>query len=288
MITEDRVKDVAKAIEQAHYPTSKNVTGQAFMGDARTFIAALNAAEGIAKDDTPAPAEFGFADDDLVWSAPAEGAPTEAAKGVLTFTAQPKDGDGFSIGKTRYEFHVAGHATTAPSDIVIGSDLPATIKAAALAINGSLTSWPGDPFVTALVTAPDVITVTAKEPGEPLLPVQTVTWSKMLTPEEKAMAERVRKADEAKPSVTGGPLLGRDFATDPVTFVPPPSGKMLMPSDPTAPPPPFVPPPNVAPEPSPSQSTFAPTSPSPIAGVQGPPPPVPFTPNGPSGSPLPA
>ena len=246
MITEDRVKDVAKAIEQAHYPTSKNVTGQAFMGDARTFIAALNAAEAIAKDTGDAPKEFGFDGEALSGWSPPEVSPPVAAKAVLTFTAQPKDGDGFSIGKTRYEFHAAARPTMTTSDIVIGADLPTTIKATLLAINGVATgpvTFTGDPLVTAIPSAPDAITITAKEPGEPLLPVQTVTWSKMLSPEDKARADRAKKADEAA-------AANSDDGCHETPLV-----------DPTAPPPPFMPPPNVAPDPSPS--TFAPSSPPP-------------------------
>jgi hypothetical protein len=302
MITEDRVKDVAKAIEQAHYPTSNNVTGQAFMGDARTFIAALNAAEAIAKDTGEAPKEFGFDGEALSGWSPPEVYPPVAAKAVLTFTAQPKDGDGFSIGKTRYEFHAAARPTMTTSDIVIGADLPATIKATLLAINGVATgpvTFTGDLMVTAIPSAPDAITITAKEHGEPLLPVQTVAWSKMLTAEEKAVADRTATVDARYKANPDAPLtvnqregigqeqrlaqqraregvgIGASPLRPPGAFrpdlAPPlPNGQSAPAltsgtvADPTAPPPPFMPPPNVAPDPDPAPSTFAPSSPPPL------------------------
>jgi hypothetical protein len=262
MIPAERFVDVAKAIETAL--VDHNPIGIPFEHDAKVFIAAWNSCEAIARDGVVAPTEFSFASETLTGGSPPGIAPTVAASNVLTFSAQPKDGDGFNIGKTRYQFHATAKGALR-NDIVIGADLPATIAATVLAINGPSPKY-GDPLVTAASSAPDAITIVAKELGEPLLPIRTVTWSKVLSDEEKALAERKKIEDEAaavKPQMV--PITEAKLV--PVSTSPPRPPRDLFGSardtsqdaEPVNP----VPAPPI-PEPAPAvvvPSTFAPTSP---------------------------
>lgn len=55
-IPDDYCTEVAKAIELAHYPGGEEtVTGQAFMQDAKTFIAAYNACATMPPKEEPKP-----------------------------------------------------------------------------------------------------------------------------------------------------------------------------------------------------------------------------------------
>jgi hypothetical protein len=239
MIPEDIAVDVARAIERALYPDAKKVTGEAFVNDAKSFVAALNAVD--AAKDRGAPDEFKF--DTAVLSGGAPGVP---AKATLSFKEQPKDGDGFSIGRSRYEF------VTSPIDIVgtivIGPALSSTIGVAVSVINGPVPVR-GDPVVTAVAGENDTIVVTAKEMGVPLVPVQTVTWSRLMTAEEKAQAERDERDEKLVPAKSADaskspPSSAQSSAPQ---FFPAPSAS---PSPTVAVPPPPLP--NPAPPPAPS------------------------------------
>lgn len=216
MITEDRTRDVAKAIEAAHYPTSKNVTGTAFMGEAKSFLAALNAAEGLSRSSAAPPSEFAFHDDALVGGAsPADATPIPGV-GHLVFEAQPKPGDGFSIGDSRYEFR--NDRVDIDGLILIGRDLPSTVIATMAVINGTDGRDSSAPNLLVSATpgaTPEEIVLTAREPGEPLVPIQTVAWSRVLTVRERALAERTKRdAEASKAASAKGAVAGEN--TQPV------------------------------------------------------------------------